>query len=122
MFRYDEGKNLYTKELLTDFKEPRRVTLKIEGEEKIFQFKVLNLVRQEKLGNILDYLNGRRSQNPHDAIRIIETLFKQTSRNEYLSIRYKYFSRNQQLIDLGLLLINQNDDIIVFSSLSISNR
>ena len=87
--------------MLSDFVEPRRVTLKIDGEEKEFQFKVLKLVRQERFGNILDFLAGRTKKHPRDTMKIIETLLKQTNRNEFLSIRYRFFSRNQQLIDLG---------------------
>lgn len=99
--RYDEGRTLYTKELLTDFTEPRRVSFKINDEEKTFQFKIINLVRQEKLGNIDEFLQGRSNQNPREAVRIIEILLKQTDRNKYFSIRYKYFPRNQRMIDLG---------------------
>ena len=121
-FRYDEGKCLFSKELLTDFKEARRVTLKIEGEEKTFQFKVLNLVRQEKLGNILDFIAGRPNQNPRDAVRIIETLFKQTNRNEFLSIRYRYFPRDQKLIDLGQSANDEDERRSFSSSRSMWNR
>ena len=99
--RYDEGRTLYTKDLLTDFTSPRRVSLKINDEEKTFQFKVLNLVRQEKIGNINEFLQGRSTQNPREPVRIIETLLKQTDRNKFLSIRYKFFPRNQRMIDLG---------------------
>jgi len=100
-YRYDEGKNLYTKELLTDFTQPLRVTLKIENETKMFEFKVLNLVRQEKIQNIFDFINGKTGIRPRDPIRVIETLFKQNIRNEFVCIRNKFFSRQQKLIDLG---------------------
>lgn len=106
--RYDEGRTLYTKDLLTDFTQPRRVSLKINDEEKTFQFKVLNLVRQEKIGNINEFLQGRLAQNPREAVRVIEILLKQTNRNEYLSVGYKYFPRNQQMIDLGQMKIIRN--------------
>lgn len=99
--RCDEGKTMYTKEFLTDFKEARRVTIKMANEEKVFQFKVLNLVRQEKLANIPDFLNGKSPIYPRDAIRITETLLKQTNRNWFLSIKCKHFPRNQQWVDLS---------------------
>ncbi|CAF4903023.1 unnamed protein product [Rotaria sp. Silwood1] len=98
---YDEGKNLYTRELLTDFTQPRRVKLTINNEEKIFEFKVLNLVRQEKIGNIFDFINGKTTIRPRDPIRIIETLFKQRVHDQYICIRNKYYDRRQQLLDLG---------------------
>ncbi|CAF3642720.1 unnamed protein product [Rotaria sp. Silwood1] len=98
---YDEGTNLYTRELLTDFTQPRRVKLTINNEEKIFEFKVLNLVRQEKIGNIFDFINGKTTIRPRDPIRIIETLFKQRVHDQYICIRNKYYDRRQQLLDLG---------------------
>jgi hypothetical protein len=98
---YDEGKNLYTRELLTDFTKPLRVTLKLDNENKTFEFQVLNLVRQEKIGDIFDFINGRTGIRPRDPIRVIETLFKQNIRNELICIRNKFYSRQQKLIDLG---------------------
>ncbi|CAF3231399.1 unnamed protein product [Rotaria sp. Silwood2] len=98
---YDQGKHLYTKELLTDFTTARRVKLTIHNEEKIFEFKVLNLVRQEKIGNIFDFIREKTAIRPRDPIRIIETLFKQSVHNEYVCIRNKYYDRCQKLTDLG---------------------
>ncbi|CAF1077709.1 unnamed protein product [Rotaria sordida] len=98
---YDEGKNLYTRELLTDFTKPIRITLKINNEDKIFEFKVLNLVRQEKIRDIFDFINGRTVTRPRDPVRVIETLFKQSIRNDLVCIRNKFYSRRQKLIDLG---------------------
>ncbi|CAF3771180.1 unnamed protein product [Rotaria sp. Silwood1] len=98
---YDEGKNLYTRELLTDFTKPIRIQIKINNENKIFEFKVLNLVRQEKIRDIFDFINGRTEIKPRDPIRVIETLFKQSIRNDLVCIRNNFYSRHQQLIDLG---------------------
>ncbi|CAF1254023.1 unnamed protein product [Rotaria sordida] len=98
---YDEGKNLYTRELLTDFTRPRRVKLTINNQEKTFEFKVLNLVRQEKIGNIFDFIHGKTTIRPRDPIRIIETLFKQSVHNQYICIRNKYYDRRQKMLDLG---------------------
>lgn len=98
---YDEGKCLYTRELLTDFDKPYRVTINIENEQKTFVFKVLNLVRQEKISPIFEFINGKTSLRPRDSIRILETLFKQNSRNELVCIKNKFYNRNQNLVDLG---------------------
>lgn len=100
-YRYDEGSNLYTRELLTDFTKPLHVNLNIDDEEKVFEFKVLNLVRQEKIRDIFDFITGKTSIRPRDPIRIIETLFKQSIRNDLVCIRNKFYSRRQKLVDLS---------------------
>jgi hypothetical protein len=92
---------LYTRELLTDFTKPLRVTFKMDNEEKKFEFKVLNLVRQEKIRDIFEFINGKTGIRPRDPIRVIETLFKQTIRNDLVCIRNKFYSRRQQLVDLS---------------------
>ncbi|CAF2767340.1 unnamed protein product [Rotaria sp. Silwood2] len=97
---YDEGKNLYTRELLTDFTQPCQVKLMINNQEKYFKFTVVNLVRQEKIGSIFDFIKGRTTIRPRDPIRIIETLFKQNVHDKYICVRNKYYDRRQQLLDL----------------------
>lgn len=94
---------MYTTELLTDLTKPLRVTLKIDNEEKTFQFRVLDLVRQEKIRDIWDFINGKSAIRPRDPIRVIETLFKQKVHNEFVCIRNKFYSRQQKLLDLGKL-------------------
>lgn len=98
---YDEGKTIYTKELLTDFTKPLQITFQINNEEKTFQFHVLNLVRQEKIRDIFDFIEKKTSVRPRDSIRIIETLFKQRARNELIAIRNQFYDRRQKLDDLG---------------------
>ncbi|CAF3880586.1 unnamed protein product, partial [Rotaria magnacalcarata] len=98
---YDEGKTIYTKELLTDFSKPLQITFKINNEDKTFQFHVLNLVRQEKIRDIFDFIEKKTSVRPRDAIRIIETLFKQRARNDLIAIRNQFYDRRQKLDDLG---------------------
>ncbi len=95
---------MYTRELLTDFTKPLRVTLKIDNENKTFQFQILNLVRQEKIRDILDFINGKTGIRPRDSIRIIETLFKQNIHDDFVCIRNKFYNRKQKLIDLGKFL------------------
>ncbi|CAF3741189.1 unnamed protein product [Rotaria sordida] len=90
-----------TRELLTDFTKPIRVTLNINNEKKTFEFEVLNLVRQEKIRDIFfDFINGQTGIRLRDPIRVIETLFKQKIRNDFVCIKNKFYSRRQQLIDL----------------------
>ncbi|CAF3366395.1 unnamed protein product [Rotaria socialis] len=98
---YDEGKTIYTKELLTDFTKPLQITFKMNNEDKTFQFHVLNLVRQEKIRDIFDFIEKKTSVRPRDAIRIIETLFKQRARNDLIAIRNQFYDRRQKLDDLG---------------------
>lgn len=92
---------MYTTELLTDMTKPLRVTLMIENEEKTFRFQVLNLVRQEKIENISEFIHQRNTTRPRESIRIMEILLKQNIRNEFLSIKNKFYHRKQRLIDLG---------------------
>lgn len=102
MIRYDENSNLYTKELLTEYTVPLEVSFKVEEETKKFRLTIKNLVRQEKVRDILAFVNGTTSKRPHDVIRIIETLFKQHIRNTYFNFRQQYFKRTQTLLDLGI--------------------
>jgi uncharacterized protein YfkK (UPF0435 family) len=98
---YDEGKTIYTKELLTDFTKPLQITFQMNNEEKTFQFHVINLVRQEKIRDIYDFIEKKTSIRPRESIRIIETLFKQRARNDLIAIRNQFYDRKQKLDDLG---------------------
>lgn len=92
---------MYTRELLPDMTKPLRINLRIDDEEKTFEFKVLNLVRQEKISDIFDFIQGKTGIRPRDPIRIVETLFKQSVHNDLVCIRNKFFSRRQKPVDLG---------------------
>jgi uncharacterized protein YfkK (UPF0435 family) len=98
---YDEGKTIYSKELLTDFTKPLQITFKMNNEDKTFQLHVLNLVRQEKIRDIYDFIEKKTSVRPRESIRIIETLFKQRARNDLIAIRNQFYDRKQKLDDLG---------------------
>ena len=98
---YDEGKTIYTRELLTDFTEPLQITFQMNNEEKTFQFHILNLVRQEKIRDIYDFIEKKTTVRPRECIRIIETLFKQRARNDLIAIRNQFYDRSQTLDDLG---------------------
>ncbi|CAF1024442.1 unnamed protein product [Rotaria sp. Silwood1] len=97
---YDEGKTLYTRALLTDFTEPIQIKLKRGDETKTFQLNILNLVRQEKISNIFDFIQKKTILRPRETVRIIETLFKQRARNDLVCVRNQFYNRNQILDDL----------------------
>ncbi|CAF1174819.1 unnamed protein product [Rotaria sordida] len=98
---YDEGKTIYTKELLTDFTKPLQITFNINNEDKTFQLHIINLVRQEQIRNIYDFIEKKTSIRPRESIRIIETLFKQGARNDLIAIKNQFYDRKQKLDDLG---------------------
>jgi hypothetical protein len=101
---YDEGKNLYAMENLT-------LTLKKEYQCEIvhrkterknrFRFLLINLVKTFELKNIFDFVEKRVACRPHDPIRILETLFKQTQRAEMITIKNQSYPKQQRLDDLG---------------------
>ncbi|CAF3663795.1 unnamed protein product [Adineta steineri] len=97
---YDEGKTLYSRALLPDINQPIQVKLERDGEVKIYQLTILNLVRQDKIGNIFDFIQKKTSTRPHDTVRIIETLFKQRARNEFVAVKNQFYDRRQKLEDL----------------------
>lgn len=98
---YDEGKTIYTRELLTDFTKPLQITFTVNNEDKTFQLHILNLVRQEKIRDIYDFIEKKTSIRPRESIRIIETLFKQGARNDLIAIKNQFYDRRQKLDDLG---------------------
>ena len=98
---YDEGKTIYTRELLTDFTKPMQITFTMNNEEKTFQLHVLNLVRQEKIRDIYDFIEKKIAVRPRECIHVVETLFKQRARNDLVAIRNQFYDRRQKLDDLG---------------------
>jgi len=112
LIRYDEADNrdkkdsfiIYTKELLKDFTTLYRIIFNIDSKEKTFEFKVLDLVRQVKTQDIYDFIDGKAQRQPRDSIQIIDSLFKQNVRNDYICIRNKLYERQQQLQDIGKFL------------------
>ncbi|CAF1565590.1 unnamed protein product [Adineta ricciae] len=100
MVWYDEGKTLYTRSLLTDFTKPIEINMKKGDETKKYQLVIINLVRQDKISNIFDFIEKKTTTRPRDTIRIIETLFKQRARNDLICVRNQFYNRNQILDDL----------------------
>ncbi|CAF4557350.1 unnamed protein product, partial [Rotaria sp. Silwood2] len=97
---YDEGKTLYTRELLSDITEPIRVPMERDAQMRTFQLTIKNLVRQEKMKNILKFVNKELHTRPREAVRVIETLFKQRARNELVCVKNQFYNRKQMLDDL----------------------
>jgi UDP-N-acetylglucosamine transferase subunit ALG13 len=86
---------------LSDFTEPILIQLGKGDEMKTFQLKILNLVRQETIRKIFDFVQKKTITRPHDTVRTIEILFKQQARNELVCVRNQFYDRNQVLDDLS---------------------
>ncbi|CAF3752243.1 unnamed protein product [Rotaria sordida] len=97
---YDEGKTLYTRELLPDITKPIRVQMERDTQMKTFQLTIKNLVRQEMMENILKFVKKQLRTRPREAVRVIETLFKQRARNELVCVKNQFYNRKQTLDDL----------------------
>lgn len=92
---------MYTREILPELTLPIQIRLKKDDEVRLFQLNKLDLVRQDRIQNIHDFIQNKINIRPREAIRIIETLFKQRARNELIGIRNQFYDRHQKLDDLG---------------------
>jgi uncharacterized protein YfkK (UPF0435 family) len=81
--------------------EPIVVKLERSDETNTYLLKILNLVRQEKIQKIFDFIQKKTAIRPREMVRIIEILFKQQARNELVSVRNQFYDRNQVLDDLS---------------------
>jgi hypothetical protein len=104
LFRYDEGRILYSQEILPELTLPIQVTLGKDEEMKTFQLKKLDLVRQDRTGSISDFIQKKTNTRPRETMHIIETLFKQHARNNLICIRNQFYDRRRQLDDLSEFL------------------
>ncbi len=101
---YDEGKNLYSIENLTlNYKKEYQCEInhKKTGRTNKFRFLLINLVKTYELKSIFDFVQKRISVRPHDPIRILETLLKQTQRSDMITIKNQSYPKHQRLDDLG---------------------
>ncbi|CAF1508752.1 unnamed protein product [Adineta steineri] len=101
---YDEGKNLYAKENLTlNFKNEYECEIihKKTGRTNRFRFLLINLVKTYDLKILFDFIQRKLPIRPHDPVRILETLFKQTQKSEMITIKNQSYPKNQRLDDLG---------------------
>jgi hypothetical protein len=85
---------------LPDLELPIQIKLGKGDEMKLFQLNKLDLVRQDKIQNIHDFIQKKTNIRPREAIRIIETLFKQRARNDLICVRNQFYDRRQKLDDL----------------------
>ena len=99
-FRYDEGKTVYSKEILPDLGLPIEISLTKE-EVKKFCLTKCNLVQQTRIQSIHDYIRQKTTIRPQETIRIIETLFKQRAQSDLISIRNQFYDRRRELEDMN---------------------
>ncbi|CAF1131852.1 unnamed protein product [Rotaria sordida] len=78
-----------------------KLFIKKTGQTNKFRLLIINLVKTCNLKTIFDFIEKRVSQRPHDPIRILEILFKQTQRIEMITIKNQSYSKYQRLDDLG---------------------
>ncbi|CAF2623092.1 unnamed protein product [Rotaria sp. Silwood2] len=93
---YDEGKSLYSIELLVDFKNQYEIMIKDKKSDREQKYRLLliNLV-------LWDFIENKIPLRPRDPIRILETLLKQTTRATMVCVKNQFYDRHQQLDDLG---------------------
>ena len=96
---------MYTRELLPGITEPIRVQIERDNQMRTFQLNIINLVRQEKMENISKFIKRELRTRPREAVRVIETLFKQRARNELICVKNQFYSRKQTLDDLRKFLL-----------------
>jgi hypothetical protein len=92
---------LYSRELLPELTEPVLVRLGNGDEMKTFQLTILNLVRQEKIQKIFDFIQKKMITRPYEVVRSVEILFKQQARDGLVCVRNQFYDRNQILDDLS---------------------
>ena len=92
--------------MLPDVTLPITISLEHDGETKTFQLSKLNLVRQDRIQKIRDFIKQNTNIRPRETVHIIETLFKQRARNERICIRNQYYDRRRQLDDLGQIFFS----------------
>ena len=97
MFDLDSFKNL----LLTLRKKEYQceVNDKNTGQTKRFRL-FLNLVKTYRLKTLFDLIQKQNSIKPHDRIKILESLFKQTQRSDMITIKNQSYRKHQHLDDL----------------------
>ncbi|CAF3810043.1 unnamed protein product [Rotaria sp. Silwood1] len=71
------------------------------GQTNRFRFLILNLVKIYTLKKIIDFIQKRISIEPHDLVKILDILFKQTKRSDIITIKNQSYRKHQRLDDLG---------------------
>ncbi|UJR08589.1 hypothetical protein I4U23_012848 [Adineta vaga] len=101
---YDEGKSLYSIELLVDLKDQYEIIIKDKksDREQKYRLLIINLVKSYDIQTLWDFIENRIAIRPRDPIRILETLLKQTTRATMVCVKNQFYDRRQELDDLGL--------------------
>ncbi|CAF0840758.1 unnamed protein product [Adineta ricciae] len=101
---YDQGRSLYAKENLTvNFNKEYECQIKHKKTDRTnrFRFLLINLVKTYDLKIIFDFIQRRIPLRPHDSVRILEILLKQTQRIDMVNIKNRSYPKHQKLDDLG---------------------
>ena len=102
---YDQGKSLYAKENLTvNFNKEYECQIKHKKTDRTnrFRFLLINLVKTYDLKIIFDFIQRKIPLRPHDPVRILEILLKQTQRIDMVNIKNRSYPKHQKLDDLGI--------------------
>lgn len=91
--------------MLPDVITPFLIELKTDDGLKKFHIAKLNLVRQNKIKDLHDFIGNKTNTRPQEIVRIVETLFKQRARNDTICIRNQYYDRRRNLDNLGKCLL-----------------
>ncbi|CAF3625397.1 unnamed protein product [Adineta steineri] len=100
---YDEGKSLYSIELLVGFKNQYEIIIKDKksDREQKYRLSLINLVKSYDIQVLWDYVDNKIAIRPRDPIRILETLLKQTTRATMVCVKNQFYDRRQNLDNLG---------------------
>ncbi|CAF0858888.1 unnamed protein product [Rotaria sp. Silwood1] len=100
---YDEGKSLYSIELLVHLKDQYEITIKDKksDREQKYRLLIINLVKSYDIQVLWDFIENKIAIRPRDPIRILETLLKQTTRATMVCVKNQFYDRQQELDDLG---------------------
>jgi len=113
---YDQGKTLYATQNLTLILKKEyecEIVHKKTGRTNRYHFLLINLVKTYELKTIFDFIQRKIPIRPHDPVRILETLFKQTQSAEMIVIKNQSYPKNQRLDDLGIQE-KENQFILLF--------
>lgn len=116
-FSYDNDKFLYTRKSLPDLKTASVTITNNNGKTAKFEFQLLDLVRQVKVQNIDDFINGRTLMPPRESIQMVNSFLKQDLRSDYVCAGNKFYRRTQQLKDIGKCSLS-NDGLPLYESFS----
>ncbi|UJR37628.1 hypothetical protein I4U23_030325 [Adineta vaga] len=100
---YDEGKSLYSIELLVGFKNQYEIMIKDKKSDREQKYRLLliNLVKSYDIQVLWDFIENKVAIRPRDPIRILETLLKQTTRATMVCVKNQFYDRHQNLDNLG---------------------